>query len=767
MSLFSRFKKAPPAPAAKKQPETAAPSPPAPTAPDPAVLAAREEETLHAAIAAGDPGAVAQLVLEGASTRIRQQAAEAIEDPEQIRKLIRAVRGGNDKSVYKILTRKRDALLAQEREIEQRQADILSVSAEIERHSHRPFDALFTPTLEQLESRWSLVAADATAEVAATAQAAIDRSRETIAQHLRLIAAQASRELAAANAAAAAQARREQQEKEAATAAAEQAQSHEEERKARKEKLDAEAQALHQIGGLLRKARGALASGSSKTAAGLRRAIEEKLQHAPPLRAQLASQLKQLDEKLQELKDWKSFSVAPKRIDLIERMESLIGASMHPTAIAGHIKDLQEQWRTLSKGAGDEAETEWQRFHEASQKAFQPCREFYDAQDRIKEENLLQRTQVFERLLAFEGRQNWDEPDWRTAITAVRESRQLWRQHAPVDAAKAEELQRKFNELTSSIQGRIDAEYARNVKDKRSLIERARGLVESTDNKAAVEEVKRLQERWKSVGPVPRNEDGKLWEEFRRQCDALFQKRQKEFDSRNAAFEASRSQATALCEDLEKIAGQTDHELIENAKKLPELRLAFDSIELPKANARQLQDRFERAFERCRKAVTRQHARDAERGWTDLFDAANLVRTYRLAVARNADAAEVDSLKQAAEQRLGTLTQSPKAGLTALRSALAQPANSDLAANALALRTLCIRAEIVTDSQTPAEDHALRREYQLKRLTQSMGQGRSAETDRLDTLAIEWLRSDPVEEAVYLQLIERLKECRKRAAASS
>lgn len=766
MSLFSRFKKAPPAPAATKQPETT-PSPPPRTAPDPAVLAAREDEALRAAVASGDSGAVATLVLEGTSTRIRQQAAEAVEDPEQIRKLIRSVRGGNDKSVYKILTRKRDALLAQEREAGQRQAEILAVSAEIERHSRRPYDALFTPTLEQLENRWNLVATDATAATVAATQQAIDRSREAIAQHLRQIAAQASRELAAANAAAAAQARREQQEKQAAAAAAEQAQSIEEERKARKEKLESETQALHQIGGLLRKARGALASGSSKTAAGLRRAIEEKLPHAPPLPGNLASQLKQLDEKLQELKDWKRFSVAPKRVDLIERMEALIGASMHPTAIAGHIKDLQEQWRTLSKGAAaDDVEADWQRFHEASQKAFQPCREFYDAQDKIKEENLRQRSQVFDRLLAFEGRQNWDEPDWRTAITAVREARQLWRQHSPVDPEKAEALQRKFNELTSGIQSRIDAEYARNVQTKRSLIERARGLVEAPDNRAAIDEVKRLQEQWKSVGPVPRDEDGKLWEQFREQCDALFQKRQKEFDSRNAAFEANKSQASGLCEELEKIAGQSEQELIENARKLPDLRLAFDSIELPKANARQLQDRFERAFERCRKSVARQHARDAERGWTDLFDAANVVRTYRLAVAQNADATQIDALKQAAEQQVVALAQAPKAAVAALKNALGQAGNTDLAANASALRMLCIRAEILTESQSPAEDQPVRREYQLKRLTQGMGQGRAAQTDTIEALTIEWLRADPVDEAVYLPLAERFKECRKRAVPS-
>lgn len=768
MSLFSRFRKEP-TPNGPAEPQEIVPEKPAvPIGPEAALIAAQEEERLSAAIAGGDTQTVATLVIEGTSTKLRQRAAEAIDDPAQIRQLLRDARGGKDKSVYKILTRKRDVLLAQEREVQQLQAEVSAVVAAMERHSHRHYDPLFTPTLEQLEIRWKAVAAHAEPDSGAQIQQAIDRSREVIAQHLRQIAAEASRELAAANAAALAEKQREQQEQAAAAAAADRARVQDEARKSQAEKHEAEAHALRQIGGLLRKAHGALASGSSRTAAGLRRALDEKIAVVPSLPAHLANQLRQLDEKLQVLNDWKSFSVAPKRAELIERMESLIGATLHPSALAGHIKDLQEQWRTLSKGAAEDIEADWQRFNEAARKAYQPCREFFEAQAQVKTENLRQRGLLFDRLASFESQHDWEQPDWRIVVTALREARQLWRQHSPVDPGDAEALQGKFNELTASLQTRLDAEYARNVKERKSLIARVQGLLQSSDTRKAIDEAKWLQEQWKSVGPVPRDDDRKLWEEFRQQCDALFQRRQQESASHAEALAGQKSQAITLCEELERIAGLTDQELLENVKKLPELRDAFDAIgELPRANARQLQDRFERAFDRCHQAVTQQHARDAEQGWTNLFDAANQVRAYRLSLARHADSSESEALKAAAEERLAAPAKWPKRGLEAVKNSLAKQGDSDPAANELALRTLCIRAELLTDSPTPAADQGLRRDYQLQRLMNSMGQGIKAEDGQIDSLTIEWLSAGPAEETVYLQLLERFKECRKKALSSS
>jgi hypothetical protein len=761
MSLFSLFKKAPLPAVVEKQPEKPATRP----APDLAVLAAQEEQALKAAIAAGDARTVVAAVNGGSSTRIRQLAAEAIDAPDLIRQLVKQARGGKDKNVYKILVRKRDALLARERLIEEQRAQIVALAADLDRHSRRAYDPLFVPTLEQLEHRWHAVAVHADQDIVMTAQRSIERAREVISLHLQHIAAQASRELAAANEAEAQRARREQDQQAAAAAAAERARTLEEERKVAQEKREAEQRALSQIGGLLRKALGALSAGSSRTAAGIRRTLDEKLIDAPPLPANLAAQLKQLDVKLQELKDWKSFSVVPKRAELIEQMEALVGATLHPPELAGHIKDLQDQWRTLSKGAGEDAEADWQRFHEAAQKAFEPCREYFAEQDQVRQENLRQRGLLYERLRAFEQNQNWEQPDWRMAITAVREARQLWRQHSPVDVAEGQALQQSFNELTASLQARIDAQYERNVKAKRLLIERARGLAASADGRAAIDEVKLLQEKWKSIGPVPRDDDRKLWEDFREQCDAVFAKRQQEFASHSAALEANRVLASSLCDEMDAIAGLSDQELLDKSKQLPDLRLTFDAIEdLPKANARQLRDRFERAFERCKRAISQQQARDAEQGWDHVLEAANIVRAYRLARLQEADVVQLDALKQTAEERIAN-SRAPKPGVDAIKHALASTDDGTPAGNELALRTLCIRAEILTDTPTPIEDHALRREYQLRRLMEAMGQGGSAGREQIDTLTLQWIGVGPVEVAIYEPLVERFKECRRQSSS--
>jgi hypothetical protein len=705
-------------------------------------------------------------VLEGKSTKVRQRAAEAIEDPGQIRGLIKDVRGGNDKSVYRILARKRDALLAQERQLEQLRAEISSVSMALERHSHRPYDAVFTPTLEQLEKRWQAVVAQvdvqADAEVVRRAQEAIDRAREVIAQHLRQVAFEASRQLAAANAAAEAQRQRELQAKAEAAAAAERARIEEAARKAQTEAREAETAALRHIGGLVRKAQRALEEGSTGRAAGLRRAIEEALPASPPLPAHLVRQLEQLDAKLNEIKDWKSFSVTPKRAELIAEMESLIDSNLPPPALAERIKSLQEEWRTLSRGAGENLEADWQRFHGAAERAYQPCKEYFEARAALRKENLQRRGALLDRLVAFEAQHDWEQPDWRTVIAALRESKQEWRRHSPVEPAEGKALQEKFLACTSRLQSRLDSEYARNVKEKESLIESAERLLASPDSRKAVDDVKKLQERWKAVGPVPRTDDQQLWEKFRQHCAAVFQKRQQQAADQAAELEANRGRAIALCEELEKIGALSGAELLDAVKRLPEIRLAFDEVgDLPREGARELRARFESASRQCEKAAAHQRSRAAEQGWIHLMEASNCVRAYRLASARNIDVAELETLKRAAEERIAGVGHSPKRALDAIRNALGKENSNDVAANEAALRTLCIRAEILTDTPTPPEDQARRREYQMQRLKEGLGQGLSADQSHLDELTIEWLGVGPTEEGTYLPLLERFMRCRQ------
>ena len=365
------------------------------------------------------------------------------------------------------------------------------------------------------------------------------------------------------------------------------------------------------------------------------------------------------------------------------------------------------------------------------------------------------------RLVAFETAHNWEQPDWRTVIVALRESKQQWRHHAPVDRAAGKALQQQFVAVTSKLQSRLDAEYAGNVGRKKTLIERAQQLLTASDSRQSIDEVKDLQRQWQAVGPVPRDEDHRLWEEFRLHCDAVFQRRQQEFTEYTTSLDANRTQAIALCDELGSIAELSGPPLLQSVGRVSELRAAFEALgEFPRGVARELHSRFERALERCEASFDRQQLRDTEQSWSDLLDAANRVRAYRLALVGNADPAERDSLRQAAEDCIAAVNRWPKGGHEAIKLALSNSDGADLPANEKALRLLCVRAEILADRPTPSEDQTLRREYQVQRLIEGMGQGITADSTQLDTLALQWLRAGPIEEDVYLRLLDRFKGCR-------
>src|SRR6202040_4424103 len=87
-----------------------------------------------------DTAQIAKLVVESPASRLRQLAAESIRDPVQLRQLLPQVRN-KDKSVYKILKQKCDALNAEDRKAAKAAAEVTTLCVSLERHSHRVYDA--------------------------------------------------------------------------------------------------------------------------------------------------------------------------------------------------------------------------------------------------------------------------------------------------------------------------------------------------------------------------------------------------------------------------------------------------------------------------------------------------------------------------------------------------------------------------------------------------------------------------------------------------
>jgi len=721
-----------------------------------------------------DPAQVGRLVMEGPTSRLRQSAAELVEDPAQLRELLKHARD-KDRSVYKILKQKHDALVAADREAARIESERQALCASLEQHAKRSHDPSYAPTFEHLHARWRALAPRPPAALEQRADQAADRCREVIALAQQQAAQQAAERAAAEAAAQAARHLREcelQAAREAAAAQAElEAQRAKEAAAAREaeEALRAAERAaadllVRQIGGLIGKAQGALRDGNTQRAAGLRRAIDEKLPASAALPMPLTRQLQQLDEKLNELRQWKDYAVAPKRVELSEAMEALIGSPEKPQVLAGRIKALQLEWQTISKGIAADAPAEWERFHQASRAAYQPCQEYFAAQTRMRQENLERRKAVLARLTAFEAAHQGDDPDWRLLSQVLREAPQEWRRYFPVERDLGQPVQQEFDASMGRLQAKLDAWYERNAEDKQTLIKRARHLLAQEESREAIDAVKRLQSQWKETGPASREQQQSLWNEFREVCDAVYQKRQQAFTDYTAGLDANKAKAVALCEQAEQAAALSGAALFETAAKIPEWRTAFAAIdEMPRTEARGLQQRFERALDECQKQAAKQRRLDVERSFTDLLEAGRRIRAYEWAVMDNAAVSEQEELKAAAEAFIAGVPRWPKGGLPVLQEALAKAgavSAKDSEAREKALRILCIRCEIAGEVSTPPEDAALRREYQVQRLMKAMGQGKSDDECDADAMILEWIRISAVAPDLHAGLQERFARSR-------
>ena len=706
------------------------------------------------------------LVLGGPSSRIRQLAAQSVSDPIELRQLLKQLQG-KDKNVYKIIREKCDALNAEEQTIEKARSDAVRACESLERHAHRIYESVYEPTLRHFHTRWQALEAHAAPDLRERAARAIERCEEIIADHHRHLAqdaaeaaARAAREAGRAEALRLAELESARRREEAEREGAETAARRDAEEAARAAAAAAEATSLRELNALIGKAHAALREGATGRASGLRRALEEKLAALAAVPLPILRQVQKLDASLGELKAWKEHAVAPKRAELIQEMESLIGAAQEPQALAERIRQLQEDWKTVSKGVLSDSDADWQRFHQAAERAYQPCREHFEAQAKLRQANAEKRKTILERLRVFEAAQSGDDVDWRAFATVLREAPQEWRRHFPVERAAARELQKEFDAAIGRLQGRLQAWHASNAEEKRLLIRHAAGLVDLQDGREATETVKRLQAQWKELGAAAPDQERGLWEEFRRHCDAVFQKRQQAHADYTASLQSNKARAVALCEEAEQLAGRSGTDLLDGAAKMVEWRAAFETVgELPRAEERGLKGRFERALEGVKASMSAQRARDKERSLEDLLEAASRIHAYGRAVAHTPPVAEREALKQAAETFIAGISRWPKGGAEALAEAWgrAEAAEPLEAAHEKALRLLCIRSEILGDLPTPAEDQELRREYQMRRLVERMGRGNEGTDDSVENLALEWTRSGSASADVYQSLLGRFR----------
>lgn len=418
-------------------------------------------------------------------------------------------------------------------------------------------------------------------------------------------------------------------------------------------------------------------------------------------------QLESLQQEVSKLMDWNAFATTPKFAELVTEMRELCEQSIEVEEAPvmerqKAIKTLQNQWREL--GRNDDAE-QWQLFQELGHKAYEPVKAYFDEQRKIRASNLSARAKICEKLTTT-LEQTIENGDYKNLEKQMFYARREWGDYRNVDRKDSLPVKERFDHLIEQINKHLEPQYAANIAAKENLIERMQGLAEQELSQHLVHQARELQAAWKQVGITQRKDDQALWQRFNEQASKIFDALKEERNKAKAEENALFDQAKACIDELRNLAPDT------NEDGLDAIINRFKAIDLgDNRGVEKIQQAFDKAlaeFEAARdKAAQQANSQQLQL----LLQRAQLCHQAELAT-------EAEREQLLANWGETVLENSAwQAGIEARKAALlfGQAGTAEATEQR---RLICLRLEISQDVESPAEDKALRMDYQLNRLKQ-------------------------------------------------
>ncbi len=408
----------------------------------------------------------------------------------------------------------------------------------------------------------------------------------------------------------------------------------------------------------------------------------------------------------EKLNDWHDYSANPKKEDLCEQMEALIDREQAPEARAESVKQLRNEWRTVTAANVKKDDPLWTRFNGAAEKAYAPCEPFFEKQRERQRKNLEKRERLTGELEQLLEGINWEEPPFDMLDKVLRTARAEWQQYSPVHFPDAKPCQKRFDTAMDKVHGALQQQRKSNAAERDLLIGRAAALSEVEDTDSAIAQALKLQDAWKAIGPVNPQAQRKQWRVFRKNMDAVFARRQAERDANNAQQNAQSEQVSALLDKLEALTKLPDEQLPQAQAESSELLNQIDeaSQELPKRASASLARRQSALLDIIAKKQRELPMRRRAKTYADLSALAAQCHNVEQAVLNGETISPIDN------------SESQWRSLMLSRLELhndIEKMRSSMSDNLESLEQLAIELEILAEVDTPEEFRGQRRAWQL------------------------------------------------------
>ncbi len=264
-----------------------------------------------------------------------------------------------------------------------------------------------------------------------------------------------------------------------------------------------------------------------------------------------------LSEKFNEKReaDEKAFNENVEKLRAIIESVKKINENSDFRDISQKLRDSYKAWKDVVGDDKFRYKEIWKEYQEATER-------FKEMQEWESWHNEHDREALLEEMSALESA----EPS-KDTIIKLRALTSQWKAIGPVSAARVNDFRDKFRGLFEGIMAKCEPflkeqeeERKKNLEIKEGICEKVEAL--STENgenwRDKYKTMQELQEKWKTVGMVPKENVQPLWDRFRAAETAFYSKHREFVKKEDVVREANYQKKIALCEKAESLSDSSD-----------------------------------------------------------------------------------------------------------------------------------------------------------------------------------------------------------------
>lgn len=292
------------------------------------------------------------------------------------------------------------------------------------------------------------------------------------------------------------------------------------------------------------------------------------------------------------------------KLKIVEKAEQLSEEKDFRRAYA-ELQVLHKIWKEdLGPVAKEQREEIWERFSAATKVMHNKKQEFQKVLELEFEENLKQKNTVIDQIAHLVSNMANNHSKVQNQIKEFEQLREQFYKIGRVPSKSQKEIINRLKAVTKDFNTKKNQFYKaqkksqqENLRLKKELVVKANALKDSDDFKNVTPEMIKIQNDWKNIGHIPRNQSEKLWQEFKNACNHYFDRINKEKNQVQKEEDKNFKAKMNILEELKKFNPEKDQE--KNLKFINELMMRWDATGyVPRHKMKQLST-YQKLIEKC------------------------------------------------------------------------------------------------------------------------------------------------------------------------